>query len=52
MRLVSELRRRNVLRMAVLYVVTAWLVMQVTEVLMGLAPIPEWLPTISMTKCR
>ncbi len=32
MGLVSELRRRNVLRMAVLYVVAAWLIMQVARV--------------------
>ena len=29
----SELRRRNVLRMAALYRVTSWLILQVTEVL-------------------
>ena len=43
MGLVSELRRRNVLRMAVLYVVAAWLVMQVAEVFIGLANLPEWI---------
>ena len=43
MRLFSELRRRNVLRMALLYVITAWLIMQVAEVLMGLSVLPEWL---------
>jgi TolB-like protein/Tfp pilus assembly protein PilF len=42
MGLVSELRRRNVLRMAVLYAVAAWLIMQVAEVLMTLATLPEW----------
>jgi len=42
MGLVSELRRRNVLRMAVLYVVAAWLVMQVAEVIIGLAELPGW----------
>ena len=36
MGLVSELRRRNVLRMAVLYAVAAWLIMQVAEVLSAL----------------
>ena len=41
MRLISELRRRNVFRMAVLYVVAAWLVMQVAEVLIGLANLPD-----------
>ena len=38
----SELRRRNVLRMAALYVVAAWLILQVTEVLSGLIDLPEW----------
>jgi TolB-like protein/Flp pilus assembly protein TadD len=42
MRLFSELRRRNVLRMAALYLVAAWLVMQVAEVLMTLAALPDW----------
>jgi len=42
MRLLSELRRRNVLRMAVLYVITAWLIMQVAEVLVSLVALPEW----------
>ena len=47
MRLVSELRRRNVFRMAVLYVIAAWLIMQVAEVIIGLANLPEWIgPTI------
>jgi hypothetical protein len=36
MGLVSELRRRNVLRMSVLYVVAAWLITRVVEVLMSL----------------
>ena len=33
----SELKRRNVARMAALYAVTAWLIMQVAEVVIGLA---------------
>jgi len=41
-RLVSELKRRNVFRMAVLYVISAWLVMQVAEVIIGLAGLPDW----------
>jgi TolB-like protein len=41
MRLVSELRRRNVFRMAVLYLVAAWLVMQVAEVIIDLANLPD-----------
>jgi TolB-like protein len=43
MRLVSELKRRNVFRMAALYVVVAWLLMQVAEVVMGLANLPDWI---------
>ena len=37
MGLFFELRRRNVPRMAALYAVTAWLIMQVAEVMIGLA---------------
>ncbi len=42
MKFLSELKRRNVLRMAVLYVVAAWLIMQVAEVLFALANLPDW----------
>jgi TolB-like protein len=41
-RLISELKRRNVFRMAVLYVISAWLVMQVAEVVIALAGLPEF----------
>ena len=47
MGLISEFRRRNVLRMAVLYAIAAWLIMQVAEVIMDLANLPDWIgPTI------
>lgn len=42
MSFLSELRRRNVVRMAALYIVAAWLVMQVAEVVIGLADLPDW----------
>ncbi len=42
MRFFSELKRRNVLRMAVLYLVTAWVVVQVADALIGLASLPVW----------
>jgi len=45
MRLVSELRRRNVLRMAALYVVATWLIVQVAGVLIDLAKLPDWIGT-------
>jgi TolB-like protein/Flp pilus assembly protein TadD len=40
--LFTELKRRNVLRMAALYIVAAWLVMQVAGVLIDLGALPEW----------
>lgn len=38
----SELKRRNVFRMAALYLVSAWLVMQIAEVIIGLANLADW----------
>jgi len=38
--LLSELRRRNVLRVAALYLVSAWLIAQVADVVIGLANLP------------
>lgn len=43
MRFLTELNRRNVMRMATLYGVVAWLIMQVAEVVIGLADLPEWI---------
>jgi len=48
MSLLSELRRRNVLRMAVLYGVAAWLIMQVVEVLMSLVGLPLWTGQVTL----
>ena len=42
MDLVSELKRRNVFRMAALYLVAIWLLMQIAEVVLTLASLPEW----------
>jgi len=42
MGLISELRHRNVLRMAVLYAFGAWLVMQVVEAMMAVVGLPAW----------
>jgi TolB-like protein/Tfp pilus assembly protein PilF len=38
----EELKRRNVARVAVLYVIASWLLLQVTDVLSSLLPVPEW----------
>jgi TolB-like protein/Flp pilus assembly protein TadD len=43
MGLVSELRRRNVFRMAALYAAAAWLVMQVVDVVESKLPLPDWM---------
>ena len=44
----SELKRRNVLRMAVLYAVAAWVILQVAEVLIELAKLPDWIGTTTL----
>lgn len=40
--LIRELKRRNVLRMAALYIVIAWVIVQVADALIGLASLPAW----------
>ncbi|HSQ19078.1 MAG TPA: hypothetical protein VLR92_01765, partial [Blastocatellia bacterium] len=42
--LFTELKRRNVLRMAGLYLVGAWLVVQVAGTVLPMFGTPEWLP--------
>lgn len=42
MSFLSELRRRNVFRVAALYVVAGWLLLQAADVLLGLLDIPAW----------
>mgnify|MGYP001544630644 CR=1 FL=1 len=41
MSLISELKRRNVLRVAAAYVVTAWLVIQVAETILPIYGFPD-----------
>jgi hypothetical protein len=41
MALIQELKRRNVIRVGVLYLVAAWLLLQLTDVLSSLLPVPE-----------
>lgn len=38
----QELKRRNVIRVAVMYAVASWLILQVADVLFGLIGVPEW----------
>jgi len=42
MLLFSELKRRNVFRVALLYVVASWLMLQVTDVGVSLLGLPDW----------
>jgi TolB-like protein/Tfp pilus assembly protein PilF len=42
MSFIAELKRRNVVKVAVLYLVAAWFLLQVADVLASLLPVPEW----------
>ena len=44
MGLIVELRRRNVFRMAGLYLVGGWLIVQVSSTLLPMFDAPAWLP--------
>ena len=38
----AELTRRNVVRVAILYVVASWLILQVADVMFANLGVPEW----------
>lgn len=38
----SELKRRNVYRVAALYIIVGWVVLQVVDLFMSFMPLPEW----------
>ena len=40
--LIEELKRRNVIRVALLYGLAAWIILQVAELLFGLLELPNW----------
>jgi TolB-like protein/Tfp pilus assembly protein PilF len=42
MSLISELKRRNVIRVALLYLVAGWIILQVTELLADVLKLPDW----------
>jgi len=42
MSIFAELKRRNVIRVAVAYVITAWLILQVADVVLGNIDAPGW----------
>lgn len=46
MQLFQELKRRNVYRVAAVYIIVSWLVLQVADVLMSFLPLPDWAPNL------
>ena len=42
MGLINELKRRNVFKVAIAYLVAAWLIIQLTEILLPILLLPEW----------
>ncbi|MGB5628609.1 MAG: hypothetical protein WBM45_03645 [Woeseiaceae bacterium] len=42
MSLFDELKRRNVFRVAIAYLVAAWLIIQLTDILVPMLTLPEW----------
>jgi hypothetical protein len=42
MSVIAELKRRNVFRVAALYLVAAWVLLQVGDLLVGLLSLPSW----------
>ena len=42
MSFIGELKRRNVIRVAILYAVSSWVLLQLTDVLSSMLPVPEW----------
>jgi TolB-like protein len=46
MSFLAELRRRNVLHTALLYLVAGWVVMQVAELLFDVLDLPDWAPRL------
>ena len=44
--LIQELKRRNVFRVALVYIVVSWLLMQIGDVMFPALLLPEWTPTL------
>lgn len=42
MTFIAELKRRNVIRVGILYLVSSWVLLQLTDVLSSLLPVPGW----------
>ena len=46
MGIIAELRRRNVFRVGIAYLVLAWVIIQVTDVAVPALRLPEWVPSL------
>ena len=44
--LIQELKRRNVFRVAIIYIVVSWLLMQIGDVMFPALRLPEWTTTL------
>ena len=44
--IIQELKRRNVFRVVIVYVVVSWLLMQIGDVMFPALLLPEWAPTL------
>ena len=42
MGLIGELKRRNVFKVAIAYLVASWLVIQLADILVPMLTLPEW----------
>ncbi len=42
MSLFNELKRRNVFRVAIAYIISAWLLIQLSDILVPMLTLPEW----------
>ena len=48
MSFVRELKRRNVFRVGIAYLVVAWLILQLSDVLISLLELPDWIGRIAV----
>ena len=48
MSLFAELKRRNVFRVAIAYLVAAWLLLQIADVVLGNIAAPQWVFQVLM----
>ena len=46
MGLFNELKRRNVFRVAIAYLIASWLLIQLADILIPMLTLPEWVPRL------